>query len=128
MTGLSAFGSNRGIPHTSGSWEYGRGYLLVSLSVGFVIWLNIAITPITMGSPLRLLPGGAIQFPGGPFLPLWSSAFHGALLTPDYINYDGSGKWKCKSSGILLSRKPVPKTEDEIAALIEGFACGKDAK
>jgi hypothetical protein len=25
--------------------------------------------------PLRLLPGGAIQFPGGPFIPLWSSAF-----------------------------------------------------
>src|ERR1035437_8993710 len=24
---------------------------------------------------LRLLPGGAIQFPGGPFIPLWSSAF-----------------------------------------------------
>jgi hypothetical protein len=29
--------------------------------------------------PLRLLPGGAIQFPGGPFIPLWTSAFHGAL-------------------------------------------------
>src|ERR1039458_6419922 len=28
--------------------------------------------------PLRLLPGGAIQFPGGSFLPLWFSAFHGA--------------------------------------------------
>ena len=28
---------------------------------------------------LRLLPGGAIQFPGGPFIPLWTSAFHGAL-------------------------------------------------
>jgi hypothetical protein len=28
---------------------------------------------------LRLLPGGAIQFPGGSFIPLWSSAFHGAL-------------------------------------------------
>jgi len=26
-----------------------------------------------------LLPGGAIQFPGGPFIPLWTSAFHGAL-------------------------------------------------
>jgi hypothetical protein len=25
--------------------------------------------------PLRLLPGGAIQFPGGSFLPLWTSAF-----------------------------------------------------
>src|ERR1035437_9927318 len=35
--------------------------------------------------PLRLLPGGAIQFPGGPFIPLWTSAFHGALLTPDYV-------------------------------------------
>src|SRR5216684_6619077 len=34
--------------------------------------------------PLRLLPGGAIQFPGGSFLPLWSSAFHGAPLTPGY--------------------------------------------
>src|SRR5712691_8939778 len=29
--------------------------------------------------PLRLLPGGAIQFPGGSFIPLWTSAFHGAL-------------------------------------------------
>jgi hypothetical protein len=28
---------------------------------------------------LRLLPGGAIQFPGGPFIPLWTNAFHGAL-------------------------------------------------
>jgi hypothetical protein len=28
---------------------------------------------------LRLLPGGAIQFPDGPFIPLWTSAFHGAL-------------------------------------------------
>src|SRR5260370_32918627 len=34
--------------------------------------------------PLRLLPGGAIQFPGGSFLPLWSSAFHGAPLSPGY--------------------------------------------
>jgi hypothetical protein len=25
--------------------------------------------------PLRLLPGGAIQFPGGSFVPLWTSAF-----------------------------------------------------
>src|SRR5213078_3214830 len=25
--------------------------------------------------PLRLLPGGAIQFPGGSFIPLWTSAF-----------------------------------------------------
>src|SRR5258707_11241713 len=25
--------------------------------------------------PLRLLPGGAIQFPGGSFFPLWTSAF-----------------------------------------------------
>jgi hypothetical protein len=37
--------------------------------------------------PLRLLPGGAIQFPGGPFIRLWTSAFHGAPLWPDYINY-----------------------------------------
>ena len=36
---------------------------------------------------LRLLPGGAIQFPGGPFVPLWTSAFHGALLWPDYNTY-----------------------------------------
>jgi hypothetical protein len=28
---------------------------------------------------LRLLPGGAIQLPGGSYLPLWTSAFHGAL-------------------------------------------------
>jgi len=24
--------------------------------------------------------GGAIQFPGGPFIPQWTSAFHGAPL------------------------------------------------
>src|SRR5258708_9506214 len=34
--------------------------------------------------PLRLLPGGAIQFPGGSFLPLSSRAFHGALKSPVY--------------------------------------------
>ena len=28
---------------------------------------------------LRLLPGGAIQFPGRAFIPLWTSAFHVAL-------------------------------------------------
>jgi|HubBroStandDraft_1064217.scaffolds.fasta_scaffold09468_3 hypothetical protein len=28
--------------------------------------------------PLRLLPGGANQFPGGTFNPRWTSAFHGA--------------------------------------------------
>lgn len=50
MTSLSAFGSNRGIPHTSGSWEYGRGYLLFSLSVGFVIWRKIASLTLTTGS------------------------------------------------------------------------------
>src|ERR1700751_6469007 len=33
--------------------------------------------------PLRLLPGGAIQFPGGPFLPLWTSTVHGAPQPPD---------------------------------------------
>src|SRR5713101_3924008 len=37
--------------------------------------------------PLRLLPGGAIQFPGGSFLPLWFSAFHGAPLAPDYTDH-----------------------------------------
>jgi hypothetical protein len=34
-----------------------------------------------------LLPGGAIQFPGGPFIPLWTSAFHGALQRPAYVSY-----------------------------------------
>ena len=33
--------------------------------------------------PLRLLPGGAIQFPGGPFIPLWTSTVHGAPQPPD---------------------------------------------
>jgi len=36
---------------------------------------------------LRLLPGGAIQFPGGPFIPLWTNAFHGALKWPDCYSY-----------------------------------------
>src|SRR6266851_2938929 len=45
-----------------------------------------APTALLPPPPLRLLPGGAIQFPGGPFLPLWSSAFHGALLTPGYVS------------------------------------------
>jgi hypothetical protein len=39
---------------------------------------------------LRLLPGGAIQFPGGPFIPLWTSAFHGALQWPVFASYSGS--------------------------------------
>jgi hypothetical protein len=47
--------------------------------------------------PLRLLPGGAIQFPGGSFIPLWTNAFHGALRTPGYVNYPHS---------VLI--KPVP--------------------
>jgi len=35
-----------------------------------------------------LQSGGAIQFPGGYFLPLWSSALHGALLlTPVFDSY-----------------------------------------
>jgi hypothetical protein len=38
-----------------------------------------APTALLSPPPLRLLPGGAIQFPGGPFIPLWTSAFHGAL-------------------------------------------------
>jgi hypothetical protein len=41
----------------------------------------------------RLLPGGAIQFPGGPFIPLWTSAFHGALKSPDYINHRIELRW-----------------------------------
>jgi hypothetical protein len=32
----------------------------------------------------RLLAGGAIQFPGGSFIPLWTSGFHVALLAPDF--------------------------------------------
>ena len=48
LTGLNAFSSNFGIPHTSGSWEYGRRYLLFSLSVGFVIWRKIAIALKTL--------------------------------------------------------------------------------
>jgi hypothetical protein len=38
-----------------------------------------APTALLPPPPLRLLPGGTIQFPGGSFIPLWSSAFHGAL-------------------------------------------------
>src|SRR5450759_177420 len=55
--------------------------------------------------PLRLLPGGAIQFPGGPFIPLWTSAFHGALLTPGYISY----------------RFPMPWTGQDVAGQREQF-------
>src|ERR1700730_15483472 len=45
-----------------------------------------APTALLSPPPLRLLPGGAIQFPGGPFIPLWTSAFHGAPLSPVYVN------------------------------------------
>ena len=45
-----------------------------------------APTALLPPPPLRLLPGGAIQFPGGPFIPLWTSAFHGALKLPGYVN------------------------------------------
>ena len=41
-------------------------------------FLPEASTAFLSPPPLRLLPGGAIQFPGGPFIPLWTSAFHGA--------------------------------------------------
>ena len=34
--------------------------------------------------PLRLLPGGAIQFPGGFISRCGPAPFHGALLWPDY--------------------------------------------
>ena len=34
-------------------------------------------------SPLRLLPGGANQFPGGIFNPRWTGAFHGAPTRQD---------------------------------------------
>src|SRR5260370_23923088 len=47
-----------------------------------------APTALLPPPPPRLLPGGAVQFPRGSFLPLWSSAFHGALQSPDSINYD----------------------------------------
>ena len=53
-----------------------------------------APTVLLSPPPLRLIPGGAIQFPGGSFIPLWTSAFHGALQWPGYINYPllaGSG-------------------------------------
>src|SRR5215467_11957815 len=33
--------------------------------------------------PLRLLPGGAIQFPGGPYSRCGPAPFHGAPLSPD---------------------------------------------
>ena len=46
-----------------------------------------APTALLSPPPLRLLPGGAIQFPGGPFIPLWTSAFHGAPQPPDYVSY-----------------------------------------
>jgi len=45
-----------------------------------------APTALLSPPPLRLLPGGAIQFPGGPFIPQWTSAFHGALKSPGFIN------------------------------------------
>jgi hypothetical protein len=42
--------------------------------------------------------------------------------TPVCINYDELSRMKLLSR--LFPRKPVPKTEEEIAALIEGFANG----
>jgi hypothetical protein len=42
--------------------------------------------------------------------------------TPDFMNYDELSRMKLLSR--LFARKPVPKTEEEIAALIEGFANG----
>jgi hypothetical protein len=44
------------------------------------------------------------------------------VQTPVYVNYDELSGMKLLSR--LFSRKPVPKTEEEIAALIEGFANG----
>src|ERR1700730_18204270 len=47
-----------------------------------VLMLPSRFRPCLPPPPLRLLPGGAIQFPDGSFLRLWSSAFHGAQQTP----------------------------------------------
>jgi hypothetical protein len=44
------------------------------------------------------------------------------VKSPGYVNYDELSRMKPLSR--LFSRKPVPKTEEEIAALIEGFANG----
>jgi hypothetical protein len=62
-----------------------------------------------------LLPGGAIQFPGGPFFPLWSSAFHGALLTPGYINQHGCD-W-------VFQRLPSSRQNFVKLAIISGQFC-----
>jgi hypothetical protein len=44
------------------------------------------------------------------------------VKSPVFVNYDGNGKMKIFER--FFSRKPTPKTEAEIAALIEGFANG----
>src|SRR5260370_40122976 len=66
-----------------------------------------ALTALLSPPPLRLLPGGAVQFPGGPFIPLWTSAFHGAPQLPDYA----SGPiWKARFCGFLLRSQFVRLT------------------
>jgi hypothetical protein len=42
--------------------------------------------------PLRLLPGGAIQFPGGSFTPLWTSAFSRRTATACLIVVEVDGR------------------------------------
>src|SRR5215471_9634856 len=43
-----------------------------------------APTALLSPPPLRLLPGGAIQFPGGPYSRCGSAPSHGALQNPNY--------------------------------------------
>jgi hypothetical protein len=52
-----------------------------------------APTALLSPPPLRLLPGGAIPFPGGPFIPLWTSAFHGAPLWPYCDSWEDDRSW-----------------------------------
>src|SRR6266851_2461472 len=79
-----------------------------------------APTALLSPPPLRLLPGGAIQFPGGPFIPLWTSAFHGAPQTPDCINRQRSivaplGN-PCDASRIC--ERPISRLE-----IVPGLVC-----
>jgi hypothetical protein len=66
-------------------------------------------------SPLRLVPGGAIQFPGGSFIPLWTSAFSRRTMNSSVsVSYEfgsSSGARRLKRLCTLVELPRVDKAE-----------------
>jgi hypothetical protein len=74
--------------------------------------------------PLRLLPGGAIQFPGGNFNPRWTNALHGTpthqrpLASAVERSPEGLGVPHCLAGIFDLVQQPVQAPSNCISALM----------